>query len=588
MDNLVDNFVNLNHETFFAVTDDDKQIPFSWQKLKGSILLTLKKELLANVKKVRVLPTLGNANAGDSGYWIIPRENTYSGDIQTFFTEREDQIYINRSPIMSCYGIKKDRLCCLVKIDRNYKYLIEASVNNHNYSICALFDFTQHDAVYDDIRVELIPLEGSADYNGMAKAEREIRLNRQEIVPLSQKCERPAVEYARKYPLIRIRMGWKPSPSPVFFQTEETEPDMFVACDFARVREIADELKRQGVEGAELQLVGWNRSGHDGRFPQLFPADPRLGGIEELRKTLDYVKSLGYRISTHTNTIDSYTIADTFDWGDVVVDRSGAYYQNGHYSGGYAYHVCLPKQLKNTVRDLPAVANMGENGLHFTDVISIVIPDDCHSKAHPSSTSNAILYAQKIMEYTSGLFGGFSSEGAMDFSLKYLDFALYVCFGDGFGKKALPIADRLIPFFEIAYHGILLYNPTSPTVNYPLKSAIERLTFFMRGGRPVMYYYSKFRTGGAGNWMGETDLVCGNSAELKSSVAAIKQAESEYKAQADRQLVYMERYDYLDNGLQIASYADGSRMIGNFTDKTIVYNGKAIKAFDFIVENEAR
>ena len=50
----------------------------------------------------------------------------------------------------------------------------------------------------------------------------------------------------------------------------------------------------------------------------------------------------------------------------------------------------------------------------------------------------------------------------------------------------------------------------------------------------------------------------------------------------------MERYDYLDNGLQIASYADGSRMIGNFTDKTIVYNGKAVNAFDFIVENETK
>ena len=42
---------------------------------------------------------------------------------------------------------------------------------------------------------------------------------------------------------------------------------MCVPCLLGLEGPIADELKRQGVEGAELQLVGWNRSGHDGRFP---------------------------------------------------------------------------------------------------------------------------------------------------------------------------------------------------------------------------------------------------------------------------------------------------------------------------------
>lgn len=120
-------------------------------------------------------------------------------------------------------------------------------------------------------------------------------------------------------------MGRKPSPSPVLMQTEANEPERFVACDFAGVRRIADQCKAAGMEGEEFQLVGWNRSGHDGRFPQLFPADPRLGGDEGLCETIAYVKSLGYRISTHTNTIDAYPIADTFDWNVVAVDRQGNY-----------------------------------------------------------------------------------------------------------------------------------------------------------------------------------------------------------------------------------------------------------------------
>ncbi len=573
----------MRNDLFYAVTESGKQIPFSVCEFGGHFQLTLKKETLKGVNRLRALPALGYAHAGEEGYWILPRNIGMSGDIQTFFVEREDASYTYIDPVMSAYGIKKSEYTCLVRPERSYRYAFEATVRGGEYSLCILFDFTDHDRLYEDIRIEIVPLARDADYNVMAHAERELRLSHGEIVTLAEKCRKPAAEYARKYPVVRIRMGWKPSPSPVPYQTEETEPEMHVACDFARVRDIADEMKRQGIEGAELQLVGWNRSGHDGRFPQLFPADPRLGGNEGLKETIDYVKSLGYRISTHTNTIDTYPIADTFTWDDVVVNRDGTYYQSTLLSGGYAYHVCPEKQWKNTLCDLPALRAYDENGLHFTDVISIVVPDDCHAPEHPSSTANGIVYAQKIIEHTAGLFGGFSSEGCFDFAQKYLDFGLYVCFGDGYGKKNIPIADRLIPFFEITYHGTLLYNPTSPTVNYVIKDPTERLTLYMRGGRPALYYYSKFRTGGEMNWMGEIDLTCTTDEELVRSVGLIASVAAEYARHADRQLVYLERYDFLENGLEVAAYADGSRIVGNFTDAPLIFAGKTVPPLDYLV-----
>lgn len=575
--------MNTLKELFYAVSEKDRRYDFDVLDTGKSFLLTLKKEVLQECKQLRALPELGAAKAGDEGYWILPRTISRVGEMQTFFTEREDVDYAYEKPMMSWYGIKKAGLCCLVRVYRNYWYKMHAIIKDNVYSVFPEFDFTVHDEAYDDIRIEVVMLPEDADYNAMARAEREIRLSRGEIVTLAEKCKRPAVEYARKYPLIRIRMGWKQSPSPVFHQTEQTEPDMFVACDFQRVCDIADELKRQGVEGAELQLVGWNRSGHDGRFPQLFPADPRLGGTEGLKKTIDYVKSLGYRISTHTNTIDCYTIADTFEWDDVVVRRDGNYHQCGHYSGGYAYHVCLEKQWKNTKRDLPQLAAMGEDGLHFTDVISIEVPDDCHAPGHPSTTENGVVYAQKIIEYTRGLFGGFSSEGCMDFALKDLDFGLYGTFGNGFGKKVIPVADRYLPLFEVAYHGTVLYNPTATTVNYTAQPPEERLSMILRGGKPAMYFYSKFRTGGQKNWMGENDLTCRTDEELRWSVARIKEAADEQLTLADMQLLFMDRYDILGNGIEIATYSDGSRIVGNFADEPVDFEGVSISAKGYVV-----
>lgn len=244
-----------DNELYYATNDKGKRLPFEVTHLDGSILLTLKKEYFRNAKRVYALPRLGAASAGDSGYWILPRTISYLCDIQTFFTARDDVTYrYNSAPVMPCYGIKTKERTCLVRIYRNYHYSFEIKIENGNYTVTPIFDFTANDKPDKDIIIEIVPLDGDADYNDMAKAERELRLWRREIVPLAEKCRRDAVEYARKYPLIRIRMGWKPSPSPVWQQTEENEPDMFVACDFARVRDIADELKRQSVGGRSFSL----------------------------------------------------------------------------------------------------------------------------------------------------------------------------------------------------------------------------------------------------------------------------------------------------------------------------------------------
>lgn len=568
---------------YFTAIDDKGKVHIPRIEERGdSFLLIFNKETLEGIQKLRVLPMLANAKAGSDGFFITPRNIHMSGDLLVRFFPQEDTSYEYGRPIMSCYGVKTEDTSALVRIERNYKYSFAFQIKDGIYSLETVFDFTKNDPVYDDIRIEIVPMKADATLGDFAAAERRLRLERGEIVPLAEKCKREAVEYARKYPLIRIRMGWKQSPSPVLHQTLENEPEMHAVVTFARVRDIADALKAHGVQGAELQLVGWNKSGHDGRFPQLMPPDEKLGGIEELKKTIAYVKKLGYRISLHTNTIDAVEIADTFTWDDVVVTRDGKYYQCGHYSGGYAYHVCLEKQLKNAMRDLPEVAQLGLNGLHFTDVISLVEPDTCFSEDHPCFTAEGIRLAQENMRYTRELFGAFSSEGCMDFALKELDYGLYVSFGDGFGKANIPVTDALVPFFELTYHGILLYNPTSPTVNHPIKTPADKLTFRMRGGRLSFYFHSKFRYGQP-NWMGDVDLVATDNASLDKAAQLIADAIRENEDLRDLQLIYMTDYVLCGNGVEVVTYGDGTRIAGNFSEVEQTYDGKVLPPFGYVV-----
>lgn len=124
--------------------------------------------------------------------------------------------------------------------------------------------------------------------------------------------------------------------------------------------------------------------------------------------------------------------------------------------------------------------------------------------------------------------------------------------------------DNYLPVWEVAYHGIVLYNPTSPTINYPIKKPEDRLTFIMRGGRPSLYLYSKFRTGGQKNWMGEDDLTCDTEEDLARTVSVVYESEKEYRELCDKQLLFMERYDILSDGLHVAAYSDGKPHCGEF------------------------
>ena len=105
----------------------------------------------------------------------------------------------------------------------------------------------------------------------------------------------------------------------------------------------------------------------------------------------------------------------------------------------------------------------------------------------------------------------------------------------------------------------------------------------LRGGKPAMYFYSKFRTGGQKNWMGENDLTCENDEALRWSVARIKEAADEQTLFADKQLLFMRRYDILEGGIEIATYEDGSRVVGNFSDSAKDFEGNTVAPWGYLV-----
>ncbi len=544
---------------------------------KGVVTVTVKRsELPQGVAAVEVLPDFASAKTGEDGYFIMP-----NGEFGTFHEQNGERTASVYMP-MPVFGMKNPRATFVAIVTGlPYDFTLLTRAKNGVYTIVPRFELAQC-ASSDDISISYHLLSGEhADYSGMAQVYRKYQLDRKACVPLKERIKtRPELAYAAKSLELRIRLGWKPMPSPVEEQTIATEPPMKVAVTFDRVGEILDEMKRQGIERAEVCLVGWNIGGHDGRFPQHFPVEERLGGEAKLRQLIKKAQSMGYQIVCHSSSYDAYSIADTWDAEYLIKKRDGSWVKRSVLSGGRMYDICPQRAYERfTPKILRNIAALGFRGLHYIDVLTVVRPRDCFDPRHPLDRNQSAVFIGKMLGEAQDIFGGSASEGGHDFCCGKLDYALYASIVP---PKPHPMVDRMVPFWQLVYHGIILNNPFPTTCNYTIKDDVTRLTLIEFGGRPFFYFYSNYRDNNDA-WMGKEDLTCPDDQTLTASVAKIKEGYDEFNALSHLQTEFMERHEPVAKDVFRTVFSNGSEIISNYRNEPFTYKGKTIQPMKWIL-----
>lgn len=508
-----------------------------------------------------------NKQKGDSGYYAVAdirsKETGVSGGYLCFFGDKQDFDCLCPPKLMPIFGIKTEEDTVLgVVTGMRLSFFVNVGVSDNKYYLKPYFQL-DGDRPYEDIRIEFYSLGKDAEYSDMAIKYRQLQLENG-CVPIAERSkDNPYIKYAAESVEIRVRMGWKPVPSKILEQTVGNEPEMKVACTFDRVKDLIDELKLQGVEKAQICLVGWNKSGHDGRYPDLFPVEEKLGGEEKLRELIAYAQNNGYQITCHTNSTDCYSISKDFSNDIVLKNKDNTLsIDNAVWAGGRMYHLCPKVALDFAKRDLPKVADLGFRGTHYIDVMTTVWPRTCYDENHPSSAKQTVEYYKEIMKLCHEKIGGFASEGAFDFAAEYLDYALYVTVGKYKGE----FFDRRVPLWEITYHGIILSNPSTSTMNYTIKDNETKNYVYECGGRPVFYIYSKFidSTDNNSNWLGAEDLILDTDEQLKYTVSKIKEGYDEMIKNNNHQTEFIVKHEYLSDSKIKTTYSSGAETVVDY------------------------
>ena len=504
-------------------------------------------------------------DAGSDGFYLISGTSSECRESSIgYFREREDLVHENRLQHMPVFGLKTSDTCFL-EITTGMQYdsfvVIEIKENKYNFYLRFLLD---GETPYEKISFELHKLSGKdTTYSGMGREYRKFQLTNG-FKTIREKND-DELNFCAESMLIRIRHGWKPVPCSVFEQTPETEPPMHVACTFEQVIKIMREYKKKGIEKADFSLVGWNIKGHDGRWPQILPAEESLGGNEGLGELISVAKELGYKITCHTNSTDAYTIANNFDKNDLVINKKGEYYwRDAYWAGGKAYQICPECSLRLAKETLPAVKELGFSGTHYIDVITSVMPYTCYSSLHPLNKKQAVEKWNELFSYAKDLFGGISCENACDHTMKDCNFVLYVSFFNGELPKYV---DESVPFWQIVYHGIVVSNPHATTVNAIASGKEKILKTIEYGGRPVIYYYSKFVNDGK-NWISDKDFLADNDDQIERTSSLAAEEYKIFAPLAHLQYEFMEEHEKLSQNVYRTTYSDGTKVTVDYNKLT--------------------
>ena len=561
--------------------------------------VTLRKEDIqetgsAKIADVTVLPSLFAAACGEEGYLVLPVQLGVRCDYRERAAERmRIPIYNGDSQEgnMACFGLVRAQGCltgiitageCTASLETELCF-----GKTKRYAVAPVFHIREYadDAIADKtFAVRYVYDEGpDQSYVTVARRYREYQLAYRGLRLLKERmAERPALAYAAHAINIRIRQAWKPAPG-IPEQTVENEPPVKVAMTFDQVGEMLDRMHAAGLQNAEICLVGWNSKGHDGRYPQVLPAEENLGGEAALKRLTAHAKALGYQITCHDNYYDAYSIAEDWDAQDIILDHAGNMAKGGIWSGGQSYLLCGKVAAEKYLRrNIAAEKELGFFGVHYSDVLSIIGPKKCYHPEHPASKAESADSRRIMLRYFQEEMGGSSSEGFLDFTAPALDRALYV----EFGREKLctrRYVDAVIPLLPIVYHGIVLFNISIESVNSIIKDRSVQLRCAEYGSITQAYVYSGFMTEKKDNWMGQVDLTADDAQDMQRTVDLLKEQTEMFAGITRLQTETIENHEQLSGDVYCTTYANGSRVLVNYGEEPYQDGGGTVDGQSFLV-----
>lgn len=350
----------------------------------------------------------------------------------------------------------------------------------------------------------------------------------------------------------------------------EQLPTSKVQVDFthAEVKKSVAYAHQKGFTKGLMLVRGWINKGYDASHPDIWPPEPSLGSIDELKDLLKNSDSPQVVSALHDNYQDMYEGWPSFPKG-VNVNPRGDLQTGGFWAPGQTYILSSKASVQYAQRNWEQVKQLNPKAMYI-DTITASHLNESYDPKKPQTKTDDHKGKLALMRFFKDQKIILGSEEGADFGIPYLDWMECRHTRSGEGQS--------IPLWPLVFHDAVVMNrlnsfdPDSP---YPkwLEDMLwgYQLHFFMSPafGNPAKQGYAE-RVGFGANEMTEELFVSTFDVDRWHEKIGLAEMTSH-------------RFVTDDSMVEETTFANGHSIMVNFSSEDRMVEGHNIKAHGYVI-----
>ncbi len=207
----------------------------------------------------------------------------------------------------------------------------------------------------------------------------------------------------------------------------------------ADVLEHLEKAKSLGFKKGPVILRGWINRGYDASHPDIWPPEPALGSIDQLKQ----IMSLSSPVvgGLHDNYQDMYDTTQSFPKG-VNIMHDGRLMPAGFWAGGQAYAVGGRAQLHYAKRNWRDIKSLNPKAM-FIDTTTAMQMHQSYEKDNLLKRAHDLRYKTELLQFYRDQRVLIGSEEVADFGAPIIDW---------FENRHARTEGEYVPLWPLVYH----------------------------------------------------------------------------------------------------------------------------------------
>lgn len=208
---------------------------------------------------------------------------------------------------------------------------------------------------------------------------------------------------------------------------------------YAGLKEFIERIRKLGLKKGLIKIGGWINGGYDYSHPDVWPPEPGLGEISELKNILHSDDQL--ITGLHDNNQDMYQHSSSFPDG-VNMNADGSMLTGGIWAGGQAYIINSRKSVEYARRNWEKIKTLDPKAM-FIDIVTAMQLYQSFDPLNKTTKKQDLEEKINLLRFYKEQGVLLGSEEAADFGIPYIDW---------FENRHQRIAGQSIPLWPLVFH----------------------------------------------------------------------------------------------------------------------------------------